>query len=350
MGKRIAIVGAGAVGGYVGAHLARTGANVLLIDPWPEHVETMRRRGLSVEGMTQGENFTVPVRALHLTEVQSLTREKAVDIAIVSVKSYDTEWAAAFIRPYLAPDGFVVSMQNSINEECIAGIVGWGRTVGCIVSMLGAELVEPARVVRASPRGDDGHVGLRAGEPHGRITPRLEELVRLIECADSAKATTNLWGERWSKLVINSMRNGVSAMTGMSGQERDLDGEVRNLTIRLGGQCIRVGQALGYRLEPTGGIDLDLLAAATDGDAKAYETLSQQIVRVARSRSERQRPSMGQDVQKGRRSETDFINGLVARKGVEAGIDASLHARVDAIMRQIDAGKLKPGRELARGL
>ena len=117
MKPRIAIVGTGAIGGYIGAHFTRAGEDVTLIDPWPEHVDTMRSRGLSITGMTPQEAFTTPVRALHLTDVQQLAREKPIDIAFVSVKSYDTEWAVRMIAPYLADNGFVVSAQNCINEE-----------------------------------------------------------------------------------------------------------------------------------------------------------------------------------------------------------------------------------------
>ena len=126
MGKRIVVVGAGAVGGYVGGHLTRAGHDVTLIDSWPEHVEAMRRDGLQLSGLTAAERHTVPGNALHLTEVQGLVRQKPIDVAIVSVKSYDTEWATLLIRQYLAPGGFVVSLQNCINEERIAQHVGWG--------------------------------------------------------------------------------------------------------------------------------------------------------------------------------------------------------------------------------
>src|SRR5579864_9800639 len=105
MGKRIAFVGAGAVGGYVGGHLAHFGEDVTLIDPWPEHIEAIRARGLELDGMTAEERFAVTAaKTMHLTEVQSLAKQKPIDIAFVSVKSYDTEWATMLIRPYLAPE------------------------------------------------------------------------------------------------------------------------------------------------------------------------------------------------------------------------------------------------------
>src|ERR1700690_4361257 len=86
MGKRIAIVGAGALGGYVGGYFARQGQDVTLIDMWPENIEAIRSRGLALDGITPEEKFTVKnARTMHLTEVQSLSKEQPVDIAFVAV-------------------------------------------------------------------------------------------------------------------------------------------------------------------------------------------------------------------------------------------------------------------------
>ena len=164
MGKRIAIVGSGAVGSHVGGYLARAGHEVVFIDMWPAHVEAMRNEGLALSGLTEPECFTVPVRALHLSEIECLSREAGIDIAFVSTKSYDTEWATMMIRQYLSPDGFVVSLQNGINEDRIAAIVGWGRTVGMIASMIAVELFEPGRVRRNVTLGGERHTVFRVGD------------------------------------------------------------------------------------------------------------------------------------------------------------------------------------------
>ena len=136
MGRMIAIVGAGAVGGYAGAHMVQAGEDVTFIDPWPEHVEHMRKHDLRVTHAMKEPEFTVPVRVLHVTDAQQLAKEQPVDIAFVCMKSYDTAWATMLIRQYLAPDGYVVSLQNCMNEETIAGVVGWGKTLGCIASSI----------------------------------------------------------------------------------------------------------------------------------------------------------------------------------------------------------------------
>ena len=192
MGGRIAFIGAGAVGCYVGGHLTRLGRDVTLVDPWHDHVERMRHEGLEI---TEGsESGTVLVRpaTMHLHEVSGLFMQSPVDIAFVSVKSYDTEWASTMIRPYLAPGGFVVSLQNCINEECIAGVVGWGRTLGCIPARLSVELCAPGRVRRKSAKGGSEGAVFRVGEIHGRITDRARMLADMLGGIDKSKVTTNL--------------------------------------------------------------------------------------------------------------------------------------------------------------
>lgn len=344
---RVCIVGAGAVGGYVGAHIAAAGVDTVLVDAWPEHVEAMRHHGLSVCGMNGAGSVQAPVRALHICDVPQLIREQPFDIALIAVKSYDTRWATELILPYLTREGCLVSLQNGINEDVIAAIAGWERTLGCSVSALAAELVEPGRIVRTSPLGDDRKPGMRIGEVHGRVTPRAEHIGRLLAHGDSCKVTQNLWGERWSKLTINAMRNGVCALTGMSGRERDADEVARGLSIRLGSSCVRVGRAAGLALEPVGGLDLDLLERAWS-DPEALVEITRMIMAVAHSRSDAQRPSMGQDIRKGRRTETDYINGLVARRGEALGIDVILHRRVNEIIRRIERGELSPSPALLR--
>jgi len=349
MGKRIAYVGVGAVGGYVAGHLTRAGHDVTLIDPWPEHVESMRRNGLELSGLTAAERHTVPVRALHITDLQGMVKERPFDVAFISAKSYDTEWAVQLIRPYLAPAGFVVSLQNCINEERIAQHVGWGRTVGCIASLIAVELYEPGRIKRTVPMGGDRHTVFRVGEPHGRVTRRVEEVAEMLRAVDSSKVTTNLWGERWSKLVINSMRNGLSAATGLFGNQRDTQEGPRGVSIRLGSEAVKVGQALGFQLEKMLGMEPEVLARAGEGHRDALAEITGMILEGAKKRADDQRPSMAQDIAKGRRTETDFINGYVAARGSEIGVPAPTHARMNEAVKRVERGEVKPSPELIAG-
>lgn len=341
MDKRIAVIGAGAIGGYTGGQLAHNGFDVTLIDPWPEHVEAIRREGLAIEGVTEEEFVLARPKTMHLTEMQRLAKEKPIDIAMVAVKSYDTEWATWLIGQYLAPDGYVVSLQNCMNEERIAGVVGWDKTVGAIPALLGAELYAPGRVRRTAARGASAYEVYRVGEVHGRITPRLEELAAMIATIDTVKTTTNLWGERWSKLCVNGMANGVAAATGMSGNEMNRDEKIRRLSIRLAGEGVRVGQALGYQLEHIRAHDPETLARAAEGDRAALDEIETQITASlnSNSRSDLARPSMGQDMAKGRRTEIDFINGVIAAKGAAVGVPAPTHLKLIAAVKEVEYGK-----------
>jgi len=339
---KIAIVGAGAVGGYAGAFMARAGEDVTFIDPWPEHVETMRRDGLHISHATTDEAFTVKVRALHLTEAQQLSKEPPVDIAFVCMKSYDTAWATMLIRQYLAPGGFVVSLQNCMNEETIANLVGWGKVLGCIASVIGVELCEPGHVRRGAGRGGAEHTVFRVGEVHGRITERAQRVRALVAHADSAKVTENLWGERWSKLVANSMQNGLSACTGLSGGQMVQSDPLRRFSARVGSEAIRIGQAHGYQLEEILHLPAEVIARAGEGDEAAMKQLEERRLADSKKSSGGQRPSMGQDMQKGRRTEIEFLNGFVVREGEKLGIAARANAALVDIVKRVERGELKP--------
>ncbi len=341
MGRKIVIMGAGAVGGYAGSHMVQAGEDVTFIDPWPEHVEHMRKHGLRVTHAMDVPEFTVPVRALHLTDAQQLSKEAPVDIAFICMKSYDTAWATTLIKQYLAPDGYAVSLQNCMNEETIAGIVGWGKTLGCIACSITVNLPEPGHIHRGAGKGGKAHTVFRAGEVHGRITKRAEELCRLVGYSDSAKVTDNLWGERWSKLVANVMQNGLSACTGLPGGEILASEPLRRFSARLGSEAIRVGQAHGYQLEEILHLPPETIAKAGEGDADAMRACDEQRFKDSKKTSGTQRPSMGQDMQKGRRTEIEFLNGFVVREGEKVGQACRANAALTDIVKRVEKGELK---------
>ena len=348
MGKHILIFGAGAVGGYVGGHLARAGEDVALVDPWPEHVNAMRAHGLRLGG-TQGEHV-VRVNALHLTEVQSL-QHKPVDIAIICTKSYDTEWATMMIRQYLAPAGYVVSLQNSINEERIAGVVGWGRTVGCIASTISVNLTEPGRILRYRQPGGGARTVFYVGETHGGMTARAQQLASILGAVDTAKVTTNLWGERWTKLAANAITHGLLGATGLDNRAVFVErGRMHRLGVRLAGEAVAVGRAQGYRLGRILGIEPDAWLSAATGDGDGIRRVHEGLAAYFATLTEASRSSVGRDVERGRRSEIDYTNGLVAARGLEAGVPAPTHAAVTELVRRIDRGELAPDPKHIDGL
>jgi 2-dehydropantoate 2-reductase len=342
MGQRIAIIGTGAVGGYAGAHMAQAGEDVTFVDMWPENVEAIRKGGLRISHLRDVPEFSVPVRILHITELQGLSKEAPIDIAFVCVKAYDTAWATMMIRQYLAPNGYVVSLQNCMNEETIAEVVGWGRTLGAIASSITVDLCEPGHVRRAAGKSGTSHTVFRVGEVHGRITDRAKEVGRLVALSDSTQVTGNLWGERWSKLVTNAMANGLSACTGLISREILLDDTLRQFTARLGGEAIRIGQALGYQLEEVHHIAPEIIARAGEGDPEARAVYDRHRLEEAAKGGGAHRPSMGQDMVKGRRTEIEFLNGFIVDRGQEIGLDAPANAALTSVVKRVEKGELKP--------
>jgi 2-dehydropantoate 2-reductase len=260
------------------------------------------------------------------------------------VKSYDTEWAATLIRPYLAPDGYVLSLQNCVNEEKIAGVVGWGKTLGVVASMISVDMYDVARIRRTVPKGGEKHIVFRIGEVHGTVTKRVQELVDMFKVIDSSKPTSNLWGERWSKLSQNGMKNGVSALTGLTSPQCDLNTVLRRFEIQLGGEAVRVAQALGYQLEKVSGVKPELLQLAAGGNQDAMAEVEESMIAHAKAnpRADVQTPSMGQDIRKGRRTEIDLMNGFIADKGRMMGIPTPSHEKLVELVRKVERGELTP--------
>ncbi len=329
--NRIGIVGAGAIGCIVGGLLTRAGRDVTLIDQWPENVETMRRQGLRLSG-TCGDH-TITVKALHLHEAQSLA--EPFDAVFIAVKSYDTEWATALGVSYLRqPGGVVVDFQNGINDERVAAVAGRERTLGCVIT-IGAGMYEPGHAMRT----DSGSLGFKLGELDGRDTPRARELAEVMSAVAGAKVTTNLRGERWSKLALNCMANPIAGLSGLGTAEVRTEPGPRRLAVHLGAEVITVGRALGHEVEPIFKITAQRFVDAAEG--RGLEEVEADISRDAKSRAGG-RPSLLQDVMRRRRTEIDYLNGYVVAEGRRLGVATPFNAKVVELFHRHGVGTLEP--------
>jgi len=330
MDDQIAVLGTGAIGSSVGADLTRAGYDVMLIDQWPAHVEAMKADGLRVT-MTD-EDLHTAVNAIHICEVCTLTHR--FDIVFLTAKSYDSRWMTELIKPYLKPDGALVSLQNSLNDEQIAPIISPTRDVGCVVE-LSAEVFEPARVNRNTTRSG---TWFAVGELHGRITPRAEKLAAILSCVGKTAITTNIWGAKWTKLIANCMLQAPIGVLGLYEQEATDIPDVFDFCIRLGREAMEVGATLGYTIEAIYGLSADEFRGSTD------EVLKKNLRTLVRHMGKDARNSVLQDHIKGRYSEVDQLNGLVVKKGREAGMPTPLNEAIVALTRKIQFGELKPDR------
>jgi 2-dehydropantoate 2-reductase len=209
------VVGAGAIGGTIGARLARGGHDVLLCDADAEHVAAVNERGLTIEGPV--EQFTTRVRAVAPGELPD-----GLGAVLLAVKAQHTAAALDAIAPRLAPDGFVVSLQNGINEPVIAARIGAERTVGAFVNF-GADYLAPGRIFVG------GKGALYVGELDGRESDRVGRLVRDLP---DAKSTGNILGYLWAKEAYGAMLF-ATAVSDLSIADALAEPRYRTLFVRL---------------------------------------------------------------------------------------------------------------------
>ena len=328
---RIGIVGAGAIGSVIGGMLTRAGHNVTLIDQWPAHVDAMQAHGLHLSG-TCGDH-QVPVNAVHLCDAQAIA--EPFDTIFLAVKGYDTDWATLFAVRFLrAPDGVIVDFQNGMNDERVAALAGRQRTLGCVIT-IGAGLYEPGHALRT----DTGEVGFKIGELDGRDTPRARELVHILNDVAGAKLTTNLFGERWSKLATNCMANPLAGLSGLGSAEIRSERTPRRIAVHVAAEVIRVGRAAGYEVEPIFGIAAQRFVDAAEG--RDTDALEADMAAGAHSLAGG-RPSLLQDVMRGRRTEIEELNGFVVRTGRELGVPTPMNEAVVREVQRHGVGTLRP--------
>lgn len=329
MKRNIAVLGTGAIGSSIGADLTKAGYNVLLVDQWPAHVEVMKIEGLHL--VMREEEFHTPVQALHLCELSAVRPQ--LDIVFLAPKSYDSCWMAQLIKPYLQPDGVIVSTQNSLNDEWVAPIVGLDRDIGCALE-LSAGLYDPGRVERRTDRTTTKFV---LGELDGRITPRVQEIAQILNAVGKTKVSTNIWGAKWTKLVLNTMHFGVGAILGLRTREILQNSELMGLCIKLGKETAHLASALGITLEPIFGLTPEDFQTSTEESIKKlWLTIHSELGRVGDT-------CVAQDLKKGRLTEIGYLNGLVVKKGQQAKVDTPLNAAVTSVIEQIEQRIIHPG-------
>lgn len=337
MDKKIAVLGAGAIGSSVGADVTQAGYDVVLIDQWPAHVEAMKTNGLRI--ILPEEELHTPVRAYHLCEVCTLNTQ--FDIVLLTSKSYDSCWLAQFIKPYLKPDGVLVPVQNSLNDEWVAPIIGAERDVGCVVE-LSAEVFIPG-IVQRNTSHQKAWFGL--GELTGEITPRLQELESIMKNVGRVSLTPNIMSAKWTKLISSSMLLGPLGVLGLKLWEATEVPGVLELLIRCGTEAMTVAKALGFSIEPIFGLGPADFAGSTED---VVRKLAGTIVLHGKAGTKVRGVSL-QDYLKDRHTETECLNGLIVSKGKQVNVPTPANAAIVEVDREICSGARKPDRSnLAR--
>ncbi|MFT3873574.1 MAG: 2-dehydropantoate 2-reductase N-terminal domain-containing protein [Nocardioides sp.] len=329
MGRRIAVLGAGANGASVGADLTMAGEDVVLIEQWPEHVEAMRAHGVRIN--TPGDSTVVPVRTLHLCEVATLRHR--FDVVLMLMKAYDSTWAAHLLEPYLAEDGLLVGVQNGMSVDTIARAVGGHRTLGCVIEIT-SMMFEPGVVERHSPYDRSWFaVGSLDPSTHGRE----DEVASLLRHVGRVEIVDDIRAAKWMKIVSNATTLVTSAILDLPLLEAARIPQMRELMLRSGREALDATVSLGNPVLPIFGLSKDDVVDHERVPETLLDALLQGFV-LPESKT-----TILQDWMKGRRSEVDDINGLVARTHRELGGRAPANGAVVEVAHRIERGSVVPG-------
>jgi 2-dehydropantoate 2-reductase len=295
--RHVAVMGAGAVGCYYGGMLARAGHAVTLVAR-PQHAQAIARDGLRM----QTRNFDERVRVAASSDVRDLA---GADLVLFCVKSSDTESAGAQMRPHLRPDALVLTLQNGVdNAERL-------RTV-----LPATQQVAAAVVYVATEMAGDGHL-----RHHGRgelvIEPSAGSAAvarDFIAAGVPVEVSDNVRGALWAKLVLNCAYNAVSAIAQLPYGQTVRGVGIRDVMRDVVAECLAVAQAEGVALPPG-------LQASVDGLADSMPT---------------QASSTAQDLARGRRSEIDFLNGLIVRRGQALGVPTPANRVLWALVKLLE--------------
>ena len=328
MTQRIAILGAGANGAAIGTDLTRAGLDVKLIDQWPAHVEAMRANGVTVK--MPDETIRADVDAYHLCDIATFT--KPLDVVLMLFKAYDARWAAELIKPHLAKDGLLIGVQNGMTAETIADVVGPERTLPCVIELAG-ELEGPGVVIRRSPHEQGSWFAL--GSVDTATNGREEDVAELLRHVGEVEIVDDILSAKWMKLVMNSMTLATAALLGSGLNESYEIPGMRDLMLKAGAEALTAGAERGHKPVPIVGL--------RQSEIKNANNLLELLVEKLESFTLPGTPTtILQDHRKGRMSETDGINGLVAETLISSGHTAPARQAIAEVTRRIPAGEIKP--------
>jgi 2-dehydropantoate 2-reductase len=316
----VLVVGGGAIGGITAAKLTGEVRRVVVLDSDEQHVERLRDPGLTFE--EAGAEHTVALDAVG----SAAELDGEFDFALIAVKS---PFHRAALEPLAAGrnvDAFV-SLGNGLIQDRMAELVGADRLLSCIVEWGGTNL-GPGRVVR------DTIAPMVVGELDGSERERTRLLARCLEPVGEVRVTRNLRGQIWSKLLVNSTFTGLSAVSGLryGGVAEHPDGRTAAYAIWAEGFAVAEAEGLAleavYDVEPRALVDRDDAALA-------------RIMAIAGNT----KPSMLQDLEQGRATEVDVVNGGVAQRGRAHAIVTPFNDRVVELVHAMERGERSPAPE-----
>ena len=324
---RIAIYGAGSLGTILGAYISKAGVEIELINRNKAHVEALQSSGAQIVGTVQ---FNQKVNAYTPDQMSGV-----YDVIFLMTKQQHNAEVVTMLKEYLAEDGALVTFQNGLPELQIAEILGENRVLGCTVAW-GATLQGPGVCeLTSEPDALSFSLGAISDTPN----KYFDKVKQTLEFMGTVEVEENFIGTRWSKLLINAAFSGMSAVLGCTFGEAAGPKESRRIVQALIKECIDVCAAGGIRIEPVQGKDIVKLLDYSNAFKRAVSFF---IIPIAIRKHAKLKASMLQDLEKGKVTEVDAINGVVSMFGRKVGCPTPMNDRVVEIIHKIENGELTP--------
>ncbi len=320
---RALIWGAGAIGGTIGAYFIRAGHDICFVDLDKAHVDSINRQGLRIEGPI--DNFTVQAKAYLPQDLKGQW-----DAVLLCTKGHHTESAMQMLLPFLTQTGYVVSVQNGLNESLIAQMIGEARTVGSFVNF-GADYLEPG-VIHYGGRG-----AVVLGELDGMMTERLTALHQLfLSFDDKAITTSNIWGYLWGKMGYGALLY-ATALTDASIADA-LDAEAyEDVFVSLGKEVLAVCSAKG--ISPEGFNGFNPQAFMPEASFELAQRSIKDMVSFNR-KSAKTHSGIYRDLAvRKRKTEADAHLGMMLTQAKELGLEMPLTEMILELIHEIEEGK-----------
>lgn len=325
MSNRMIVIGAGPIGGIIGGRLARAGSDITFVDIDKEHVATIREKGLQVD-VPDGA-FDVKIKILFPDEVQG-----KYDIGCIAVRSNYTPDALKTVLPHLADDGLLVSMQNGINPPLLQEKVGADRTIGMAIRM-GSRKVASGHLHTATR----GH--LYIGHLHGKTTPQLENLQKILNPVMETEISDNILGVLWSKLTYTCLGY-YGSLADASLVTSCADEPSRRVLTEFFAEVVAVGTAAGARW-----IRLTEYNPPDFHPSNSFENRLAVVNEFAKSWKIDDRKGPLRQIQKKIKTEVDFTLAYVVREGEKLKIPTPLCRKVLDLIHGLETGVRKLGLE-----
>lgn len=324
-GPRIAFLGTGAQGASIAADFALAGLDVTFIDQWPDHVEAMRKNGITVN--LPARTINAKVKALHLCQVAEI--RKPFDLVFLVVKAYDTKWACELIKPVLAADGLLVGLQNGMTHEDIAGIVGRERTIGAVIE-IASNMWVPGVTNRQNDH-EESWFALGALDP--KTQPRVESVAKLLRNSGRVEVMDDIRSAKWMKLVVNAAELIPSAIVNLPLYDAASFPGMLEVMRLAGYEAMQAALADGAQIIPIIGMP----QVTTNHPERYVDQIFDEVLKTF-SRPDTLVTSL-QDWKKGRRAEVQEVNGWVVDVLRAHGRAAPMNQLVVELGFEIESGK-----------